>query len=212
MKPLSLSKARVLSFRSASRCVRAECELCRFETYDESVTFHGLAVKWNEEEYGSSHYKYGYLVLPHALTATTPSGIVVTFPAQGPGRYQSLYAPLTFLLSVKPKVGGETALPNSPLARTFGKPVKTRLAFAPDYSIESESHETGSEATRFSVFPPRNPAWRPTPEGVPPIPFREELPPLLKDFTVVIHQRVDLQTIPMTFTVPVSDTPPPNVH
>ena len=199
-------------YRSASRYVRADCELRQFETYDEQVTFHDLAVKWDEEQYRSSRARYGYLVLPRTLTATTSSGIVVRLPAQGQGQQQSLYASLSFLLSTKPKMGEEVALPNSPLARTFGKPVNTHITFAPDYSIESEETQKGVEGTRFMVNTPRNPAWHPTPEGVKPIPFSADLPPVLKDFTVILHQRVDLQTIPMTFTVPVSDTPPPDVH
>jgi len=202
-------------YRSASQYMQVDCELRQFETYDESVTFHNIAIKCNEEEYQLSHDRSGYLALRHPLTATTPSGIAVTLPTQGQGQHQPMFGSLNFLLSTKPRVGRNEVvltLPQSPLARAFGKPVKTRLAFSPSDVVQSESLATGTEAVQYSVYLPRNPAWHPTPKGVSPIPFYEDLPTTLKDFTVIIRQRVDLRTIPMAFTVPVSDTPPPDVH
>ena len=103
-------------------------------------------------------------------------------------------------------------LPNAPLARTFGKPVKINLTFPPPYQRGIWSAEQDGVPASYGMSLPTNPAWHPTRRGISTVPMYKDLPPVLKDLTLIIRQRVDLQTVPMRFTVPVSDTPPPDIH
>ena len=198
-------------YRSASRYVRADCTLRQFETYDEQVTFHNLTVKAAPSNPRDSPLKTYAFVLSRPVTLTTPSGIVVTLPAQGNDASFPMGDKISLKITI-PQTATPSDLPQSPLVRQFGKQVTLSVRFAPPYHAGGYTVEGGDTRT-YSMWPPDNPAWHyPQPKGAPRIsPFLEP-PPVLKDFIVIIHQRVDLQTIPMTFTVPVSDTPPPGVH
>ncbi len=207
----TLSNEVPADYRSASRYVRQSCTLRQFETYDESVTFHNLAVKADPSNTRDLPLKTYTFTIPYPLTLTTPSGIVVTLPAQrrdaGPVISERINLKLTVQQAASP-----SDLPHSPLVHQFGKPVTISVKFAPPYDADGYIVAPGDTRT-YSLWPPQNPAWRHrTPEDISHTPLFLDLPPVLKDFSVVIHQRVDLQAIPMTFTVPVSDTPPPDVH
>lgn len=195
-----------------TRFLRLTCELRQFETYDEMVTFHNVAVQYDEDEYRLEHEKIYHLELPRSLTVTTPSGVTVTLPAQG-GRFRpSLFGgALNFFATIRPKIQNDPvaySLPNSPLARTFGKPVKISLTFPPPYQRGSWSAEQDGVPASYSMSLPTNPAWHPTRRGISTVPMHEDLLPILKDFTVIIRQRVDLQVIPMTFTLPITAEAP----
>ncbi len=198
-------------YRSASRYVQVDCELHQFETYDEQVTFHNLAVKGdtgNPRDWPLRTYTF---VLARPVTLTTPSGVVVTLPAQSRDTSAVMGERINLKITAR-HTAAPSDLPQSPLVRQFGKPVEVSVKFAPPYDADGYIDAPGDTRT-YSMWPPKNPAWHyPQPKGAPRVPLFLDPPPVLKDFTVIIHQRVDLQTIPMTFTVPVSDTPPPDIH
>lgn len=98
-------------------------------------------------------------------------------------------------------------LTRSPLVGQFGKPVTTSVHFAPPYTPSGQTLSPGETQT-YSLHAPTNPAWHVTPIGVAAIPLSLEVPPVLKDFTVIVRQRVDLHTIPMTFTLPITAEAP----
>lgn len=198
-------------YRSASRYVRTNCTLRQFETYDERLTFHNLPVKEDPQGFKDENYETYGITLMHSLTLTTPSGIRVTLPTQD----EDFKAPMGDKINLKlsaQQTAGPRDLPNSPLVRQFGKPVSISIQFAPPYAGGGWTIEPGETHT-YGLRRPQNPAWRfSQPRGARHIPLYLGVPPALKDLTVIVHQRVDIQTIPMTFTVPVSDTPPPDVH
>lgn len=175
-------------YRSASRYVRADMQFHQFETDDESVTFHNVEVKQTEDHRDNEYY----LRVLNPQTITTPSGIKVTLPAQG------LSAPtyglfcLIARLSIEP-FGSGCVLPDSQLVKTFQKPVQVELDFPTPMRASEWTAEDGP-AHDYTII------------GGQPKVGRNQT------FTVIIRQRVDIQTIPMSFTVPVSDTPPAGFH
>lgn len=199
-------------YRSASRYVRADCELRQFETYDERVTFHDVVVKQDAHDVPHSRDKAYYVVVPHPLTVTTPSGISVTLPVQGQARPDMMFInTLNFHLSVPP-VEHPTRPAHSPLCLQFGKPVQITILSSPTSTLYGQTDAKGGSYYHLAL--PANPkwSWRLPRKELIRIPVYADLPTTLKDFTVIVRQRVDIQVIPMTFTVPVSDTPPPDVH
>ena len=174
-------------------------ELRQFETYDEPITLHNVVV---------GHDDYSYcLILTKPFSFTTPSGVTVTLPVQGVevSKKKLPIQPdrLRVLVRVKPRITFEPtlySLPNSPLARTYGKPVQLDLQFAPPYRRSYWNNEKDSSPAEYNLSLPHDP--KDFPKIPPP-------PPVLKDFTLIVHQRVDIQAIPMTFTVPIADHAPP---
>ena len=179
----------------ANRYVQVDCTLNQFETIDEQVTFKNI----NEEKYakyndvGSGMHTY-FVSVPKAITLHSPSGLSVTLPAQGENTENIEADKLNFFLTVKPNLSPND-LPHSPLVRLFDKPVTVSVRFpAPDFC---GGGIIKSDDTQDYLL------WRQQ-FFVAPLPRR--------DFTVILHERVELQTIPMTFMVAVSDTLPPGFH
>ena len=201
-------------YLSANRYVRIDCNLKQFETCDEHVTFPNTAIVKDPENSGHRQ-EYGdmntyYISVAKPITLLTPSGLAVTLPAQGKNnRYEA--DKINFSLTVKPNIS-PSELPKSPLIKQFGKPITISVNMASPDDLSGGSIDPGS-TQHYILWPPQNPKWsgklsikeiRHTPVFV--------APPLHRDFTVILHERVELQTIPMTFTVPVSDTLPPGFH
>ena len=193
--------------------LRLACALHQFETYDEPVTFHNVAVRTDGSADRPGDQRVYFLSLPQPLTVTTPSGIAVTLPAQSGSFLPTPFGgALNFFVLVRPAPGVEPTaypLPRSPLTRRFGKPVGISLTFPPPYELSGHSYEANGLPASYALSLPNNPAWHPTAPGVPSIPLHTSLPAVLKDFTLIVRQRVDLQTIPMTFTLPIADQAPP---
>ncbi len=202
------------NYRSASRYARLECTLHQFETIDERVTFPSVAVVKDLE---SSGHRQGYgdmntycISVAKPITLLTPSGLVVTLPAQSKNnRYEA--GKINFSLTVKPIIS-PLELPASLLIKQFGKSISISVKMASPDELSGWSIDPG-ETQHYVLWPPQNPRW----SGKMSIKEMRETPlflapPPRRDFTIIIHERVELQTIPMTFTVPVSDTLPPAFH
>lgn len=202
-------------YRSASHFVRLSYELRQFETHDEAVTFHNLAVTQDKNGTFGDAKTYNLTVL-HPITLTTPSGIAVTIPVQGIREHgDGMGASFNVQLTVK-STAVPAELPQSPLVRQFNKPIAISISFAPPQQVSSWSVKPGDTQT-YSLELPINPVmetyqgrlrWLTNVKNHKHIPFYADIPPHLKNLTVIVRQRVEIQTIPMTFTVPVSDTPP----
>ena len=201
-------------YRSASRFVRLDCTLRQFETVDERVTFTNIAVVKDLENSGHRP-GYGdmntyYISVAKPITLQTPSGLAVTLPTQGKNNsYEA--DKINFTLTVKLDIS-PSELPASPLIKQFGKSITVSVKLAPPDELSGWSMNPG-KTQHYVLWSPQNPKW-PGKLNVKEL-WRTPLfmsPPPRRDFTVILHERVELQTIPMTFTVPVSDTPPPDFH
>lgn len=118
---------------------------------------------------------------------------------------------INLLLTVKPNADpGE--LPNSALIKKFGRRIAISVQFAPPDTISDWSDRLGN-TRRYGFYLPMNPkAWaKPVCKAIHPPPFYLDPSPR-RDFTVILHERVELKTAPMTFIVPVSYTLPPDFH
>ncbi len=173
-----------------NRFLQMTAEMHQFETYDEMVTFHNVIVKHDRT------FNVYCIVLPKQLSQTTPSGVTITLPAQdGKSGFMTMDNCLNVQVSTSPKITfqqTESLLPNSPLARAYGKPVHLSLMFTPPGKSPGGSDGQGDGPAYYALS-----LWGTRP-----------LPPVLKDFTITVHQRVDLQTLPMIFTVPIADHAP----
>lgn len=188
----------VTPYPRTTNFLKLTTELRQFETYEEPVTLHNVAV---------GHDDYSYcLILTKPFSFTTPSGVTITLPVQGAevSRKKLPIEPdrLRVLVTTQPRVTFEAnaySLPNSPLAHTYGKPVQLDLKFAPPFHLSGSIEKGDGSPTDYDVFLPNGPKGS----------FETPPPPVLKDFTIIVHQRVDIQAIPMTFTVPIADHAPP---
>ena len=205
-------------YHSASKFVRLDCGLIQFETLDEAVTFPDVSVQ-HEIVAGASQnpqddeYQTFYVFVPKAVTLTTPSGIAVTLPTQGKESQANgnglMAGDINVRLSVKPSYRPED-LPSSPLVHQFGKPVTIRVDFAPADSLITWSTQPG-DTQSYGLRRPMNPKWSEKLSGqkMQKVPL-QIAPPNHENLTVIIHQRTEIQTIPLSFTVPVAGTPPPD--
>ena len=191
-------------YRSASRFVRLDCGLRQFETLDERVTFPNVSIRPGQmQDY--------YVSVPAPLTRMTLSGLAVTLPEQGTGGTTSMSGFINFALTVQPLVSPDE-LPRSPLVQQFHQPIAVNVQPIPSEEIGIRSVEPGDTHT-YSLSLPMNPKWvsvKSAKEMLYTPRFVE--PPPRKNLTVILRQRVDIQTIPLSFTVPVADTSPPDFH
>jgi hypothetical protein len=186
--------------------LRLTCELRQFETYDEPVTFHNIPVRVSSDySNNSSHNPYLFFV-KQPLTLTTPSGIAVTLPVQGGYSPMATYDAISFQLSAR-RSATPSDLPKSPLMRQFDKPVTISLHVAAPDTSSGQTLNPGEMQT-YMLRHSLNPAWHVTPKGTPPVPFYLDVPPILKDLTVIVRQRINIRTIPMAFTLPIADHTP----
>lgn len=157
--------------------------LRQFDTYDERVIFHNIPIV------NAAHS--AMFRITRAQTARTPSGITVTLPVQNASpSHRDVTAGmangLNIVLSVRP--AAETALARSPLFQKHKRPVRIQVLTAPPYETVMWS---GTGARRELG-----------------VRLKKPLTGVLKDFTLLVRQRVNLRQIPIELTVPVSDKPP----
>ncbi len=204
-------------YRSASKFVRLDCGLIQFETLDERVTFPSVSIQHDLENSGQTpDYDAGqtyYLTVPRPITLTTPSGIAVTLPAQGTNTSSAdlLSGDINVRLTVKPSYPS-SELPHSPLVRQFRKPVAVTIQFTPPDSSNGWMN-LSDDTKNYTLLRPENPKWRfkMTRQQMQQTPLHLA-PPSRRDLTIIVRQRVELQRIPLSFTVPVAETPPADIH
>ena len=159
--------------------VKLDTQLQEFETYDETVTFHNLSVVKTKN--GSQ-----YLAGSGPQTVTTPGGVTITlddvqhrqslnYSWSGSGGYS--------LHLLYPQGTHFPILPHSPLWRKYSRMVKINADIPKPYNSLGASYGDTEGTYHFQSLHP--------------------LPKLIANFPVTIHQRVDLRSIPMSFTLPV---------
>ncbi len=168
--------------------------LHQYQIYDERVTFKNLDLAPVAAK--GSMFDFGSQVTPRALslkepvTLTTPSGISVTLPAQDATTLFEVFSnfngnanALFMKINVSPDERAVT-LPASPLYKKYGKPVTIQLKTpAPNSMIWDSADNTFKT---FAIYLPNLKTLK-----------------HLDSLTLVLRQRVELQTIPVAIEVPV---------
>ncbi len=160
--------------------------LHQYDTYDERVTFHDLHITRPKD---SMFAGLGFLTVTRPLTATTPSGITVALPVQNLGTFTkdgfAYNGPpgVTFMSAVLTPGCLPCALPKSPLYRRHHVPVAIGLMTAAPVFMNSPLD--GGSQPRMTISPPGKNVTH------------------LDSLTLIVHQRADLQDIPLALPVPV---------
>ena len=167
--------------------------LHRYDTYEERVTFKNLDLgPLTHRLFGQPFPENArYLALKQPMTVTTPSGIALTLPAQGAETLEKVFANFdgnanALFIQIRTSPNSPLAsVPGSPLFKKYGKPVRIKLDCPePNFMTQSAADNT------FQIIAVS----------------RRDLKTLthLDTLTLIVRQRVDLQTIPLTLRVPVT--------
>ena len=188
--------------------------LRQFVTYDEKVTFKNLdltpvvpsstqgmdsiPMTSPNGEVKQVLFPSGprFLKLSQARSVTTPSGITVTLPVQvgfdgaveDMGAYNGNIDALWLHISVNPRTQF-SKLPDSPLFRQHGRPVSIKIEVPEPNTLVYYAADNTYTALKVS-FPNLQTLHH------------------LDELTLIIRQRVDLQSIPVTIEVPISKPSP----
>lgn len=173
----------VTPYRARQRQALITCQLRQYDTQEERVTFHDLTI--------TRTMGFGFLTITTPQTVTTPSGITVSLPVQNQETFMPNGAfcydgpPDVVFARVALSPGAKrNALPASPLYRRHQVPVSIRVDAAAPVFMNSNS---GDSALPQITLTPRDPKAT-----------------HLDSLTLIIHQRADLQSIPLAFRVPIT--------
>lgn len=179
-----------LPYGKAKRTV-VKATLWHFDTLDERVTFHNLDLLPLVEDAGT---KFGvtprFLVLKYAVSATCPSGVQITLPAQNVQKFDAIFscyngnANALFIKVETTPPQREAVLPLSPLYREYKKPVTIHLDCDPP---------------NLMVFYQADNTYNIIAVGLPNFKMVQHLDSL----TLVVRQRVSLKRIPIALNLPV---------
>lgn len=189
---LSSNQSRLPYGKAQATVVRAT--LYQYDTLEERVTFHNLELQPPPSDAEAKRgFTPRFLLLKSPLTVTTPSGICITLPAQQEtfgslfsnfnGNANALFIKIETTPS-QPKV----ILPLSPLYQKHRKPVSIQLACAaPDVMSSYQADNT------YKVIAVLLPNLATVTH--------------LDSLTLIVRQRVDLQTVPVALKIPISRPP-----
>ena len=177
----------VTPYRRHQRQALITCQLRQYDEMEERVTFHDLTL--------TRVMGFGFLTVSKPLTETTPSGVKVTLPVQNqetfmPGGSFSYNGPPDMVFArVGLSPGGKrNALPASPLYQRHRVPVSIRVDVAAPVFMNSNSGDSALPQITLSLRDPKA--------------------TYVPSLTLVIHQRADLQSIPLAFRVPIARRAP----
>jgi hypothetical protein len=172
--------------RAAETTIRAT--LWRYDTLEERVTFHDLDLRPLADDWMTRHgVAERFLDLKSARTATTPSGITITLPAQQLDSMPCLNGngnALFIRIQTTPD-DRNAVLPESPLYRKYRKPARIFL---------------GCEKPDGMVFYEADNTYKTIAVDIPELRTATHLDSL----TLIVRQRVNLQCVPVAVTLPVS--------
>jgi len=170
-------------YRPRQRQALITCRLRQYDEMEERVTFHDLTLV--------RVIGFGFLTVTKPQTATTPSGITVTLPVQNqetfmPGGSFSYNGPpdVVFARVALSPGGKRNALPDSPLYRRHRVPASIRVDAAAPVFMSSNNGDSALPQITLTL--------------------RDSKASHLDSLTLVIHQRADLQSIPLAFRVPIT--------
>lgn len=169
--------------------------LWHYDTLEERVTFHNLELGPLDQKAGAPDVTPRYLSLKSPLSVTTPSGIRVTFPAQGAetlGRvfrnYNGNRNALFIQLETTPNQR-LILLPKSLLCRKYGQPVRIQLdCVQPNHMVFYKADNT----------------YKTIAVGLPNLRTATHLDSL----TLILRQRINLRSRPLAIRVPISSAVP----
>ena len=177
-------------YLSSNHYVRLFCQLRQFETDTETVTFRNVPLRRN---------KAGALFLapPHPLSLKTPSGITVTLSDAATAASASANNfgnnSIGYVLDSDPQ-NVVASLSASPLWRKYRKPLTVSVSANPPQGYQQAGSQSSWQSGNKNVT----------------IDFMRGPKPSSQVFAtlpVAVQQRVDLQSLPMTFTVPIGEHP-----
>ncbi len=164
--------------------------LWQYATLEERVTFHNLDLAPLADEYKlTPDVSPRFLALDSAVTATTPSGITITLPAQHE-TFLSMFHdfngnPNALFIKIKTTPNQrETALPLSPLYQKYQKPLQIKLDCAPP-NLSGFYEADNTYDTIAIILPNLRTATH------------------LDTLTLIVRQRVNLQRLPVSLRLPV---------
>lgn len=174
-----------------SRLMTIHATLHEYDTYEEQVTFQNLNLGTSSSNLIIKTLPARYLALKEPVTATTPSGITITLPVQGQetlekvfmGAFEGNAEALFIQLHTSPDQR-LVVLPQSPLYKKYPKPVRVALDCPkPNNMVWYTADNT------FKIIA----------VGLPDLKTVMHLDTL----TLIVRQRVDLRSVPVTLTVPI---------
>ena len=165
--------------------------LWQYATLEERVTFHNLDLAPLADEYKirRDDITPRFLALDSAVTATTPSGITITLPAQHE-TFLTMFSnfngnPNALFIKIKTTPNQrETALPQSPLYQKYQNPVQIKLDC--DLPNLNEFYEADNTYDTIAIILPN---------------LRTVTH--LDTLTLVVRQRVNLQRLTVSLRLPV---------
>ncbi len=165
--------------------------LHQYDTYKEQVTFHNLDLVPLADDFATKDGDTPrFLALKSALTVTTPSGIQITLPAQNVQHFEDMFSvyngninALFIRIETSPNQK-LVPLPESPLYKQHPQPVRIALDCVKPNSM---------------VFYQADNTYKIIAVGLPDLKTVMHLDTL----TLIVRQRVDLRSVPVTLTVPV---------
>lgn len=215
-------------FAAANHFLRLQGELVRTASAQESVTFRSLTVHARKPSvpspYGSHYTPPPVYVMDAApQTQTTPSGLSVSLlpPPNSPQYGFGFGGPdgVRLFLKFSPAPPGPLpiSLPRSSLARKYHKPISYFLRAQPPYFLEvlpffggfmSPGAAAGGQLAILRT--PFAPPIRTVRDGrMVFLPAPPALPKRLDHLTLTVVQRAELRSIPISFLVPIGNSPPP---
>ncbi len=168
-----------------------QATLWQYDTLEESVTFHNLDLRPLTDQEKRSSATSRFLVLNSAVTATTPSGITITLPAQSVKEWYEMFSnfngnPNALFIRIQTTPNQrEAVVPLSPLYQKYQKPLQIKL---------------DCDAPNLMVFYTADNTFDTIAVGLPDLATVQHLDTL----TLVVRQKVLLQRVPITLYLQVN--------
>lgn len=167
--------------------------LCQYAILEERVTFHDLDLNPLADDWDTKQGETPrFLALPSAVTATTPSGIQITLPAQNVQHFHEMFSgfngnPNALFIRIKTTPNQpETILPLSPLYRKYHRPVLIQINNADDPYVSSNTYPDNTCTTLAVGLPNLRTVMH------------------LNTLTLIVRQRVNLKEVPVAVRVPIN--------
>jgi len=165
--------------------------LHEYDIYEDQVTFHNLDLWPLADDLETEHgITPRFLALKSAVTATTPSGIQITLLAQNVHHFSEMFDgyngnPNALFIRIATTPSQKiVTLPKSPLYKKHPQPVRIALdCVKPNYMVFCQADNT------YKIIAVGLPDLRTVTH--------------LDTLTLVVRQRVDLRSVPVTLTVPI---------
>jgi len=165
--------------------------LYKYETMEERVTFHDLDVAPLPDNADTkSGITPRFLVLKAPISETAPSGITLTLPVQNVKSFEDMFPvfdgnPNALFIYVNTTPDQlDAVVPKSPLYQKYGKPLRIQL---------------DCDKPNLMVFYQADNTYKKIAIGLPNLKTVSHIDAL----TIVVRQRVNIEEVPVTLTLPI---------